>query len=163
MASQYLDLEGFKSLSVMPSEFVDEVEQRYPGWINSQLLAHSGSLDSQLRKRYAAPFQTPYPLTLQLWLARIFTVRCAMRRGISPNDEQFPLYKDDAERAQLQVDAAAESVQAGFDIPVRETSGPSGTGIAKGAPLSSSQQSPYTWRDDQACIGKAEDAQRRFP
>lgn len=151
----YLDLAGFKGLSLMPGEFIDDLEAAQPGWVANQLLSWSAHIDAKLRKRYAAPFLLPYPIAVQGWLARIVTLRVAMRRGVSPNDEQFLDYKADAETAKAEVDAAGESVETGYDLPLREDT--TATGIAKGGTRGYSEASPYVWANRQACDGRNED------
>lgn len=155
MATAYLDLDGFKGLSLMSGANIDDLETEQPGWIDNQLLSWSASIDAKLRKRYAAPFASPYPVAVQGWLARIVTLRVAMRRGVSPSDEQFQDYKKDAEDAQAELNAAGESVDAGYDIPLREDT--TASGITKGGPRVYTEQSPYVWQNAQARVGRNED------
>jgi hypothetical protein len=159
VATAYLDLPGFKLLSILPSEFIDELEATQPGWIANQLLSWSASIDAKLRKRYAAPFVLPYPITVQAWLARIVTLKVALRRGIDPNDAQFQEYKNDADTAIAELAAAGDSVETGYDIPLREDTVQ--TGIAKGGSLGYSEASPYVWASVQAERGRNEDENGR--
>ncbi len=158
MTTSYLTFENFKSLSLMPSSDLDGLEQTSPGWIDSQLAYWSTQIDSRLRKRYAAPFSSPYPMAVQGWLSRLVTVRCYLKMGVRPSDEQFAEIKADADAAVAEIKEAADSVTGLFDLPLREDT--TATGISKGAPLSHSQASPYVWTDVQADAARNEDQNR---
>jgi len=152
----YLDLNTFKALSTLPPEFVDEVEARYPGFITKQLESHSALIDARLRKRYAVPFSTPYPVAVELWLARVVTVPVWMRRGVDPNDEQFAEAKASADAAWEEMREAADSHEGLFDLPLRANTTESG--ISRGGPFGYSEASPYVWTDEQRRTGRREDA-----
>lgn len=154
MAS-YLDIDGFKSLSTMSSVEIDELESSIaPGWLDAKLAARSRWLDARLRKRYAAPFATPYPEAVQDWLARIVTLSAYLRRGVDPLDAQFAEIKADAEKAEEEVAEAAEAVEGLFDLPLRADS--SASGISKGAPYIYSEKSPTVWTLTQSRRGREE-------
>lgn len=155
----YLDLDGFKELSTIPPEFVDEVEARQPGFVLRHLEANSALIDARLRKRYAAPFAHPYPIAVELWLARVTTIPVWMRRGVDPNDEQFVEAKEDATAAWAEIKEAADSNEGLYDLPLRADT--SASGISRGGPWGYSEQSPYVWADEQAAIGRCEDAHGR--
>lgn len=152
----YLDLDGFKMLSTMPSEYVDEVQARYPGFIQKHLEANSGLIDARLRKRYAAPFAEPYPVAVQLWLARVTTPTVWLRRGVDPNDQQFIDVKDSATAAWEELREAADSNEGLYDLPLRADTDKSG--VSKGGPFGYSEASPYVWTDIQRRTGRYEDA-----
>ena len=84
----YLDLNGFKGLTVMPASDVDGIETSAPGWILGQLTYWSSQIDSRLAKRYAVPFPSPYPTAVTGWLARIVTQRLYIKRGVDSTDAQ---------------------------------------------------------------------------
>lgn len=67
----YLDLAGYRRRTIIPEDFVDEVETISPGWIHLNLLAWSSWINARLRKRYgvaaqgkALPFGQVPPLVL---------------------------------------------------------------------------------------------------
>jgi hypothetical protein len=151
----YLTLAKFKTLTVMPGSFVDAIEITDPGWVDTQLLYWSAWLDSRLRKRYLAPFVLPYPLAVEGWLSRLVTVRCYLKRGVDPTDEQYADVKADDVDARKEITEAAESVTGLFDLPVRADLDASG--ISQGNPRSYSEQSPYSWTTVQGEAGRAED------
>lgn len=171
MSTAYLDVGSaddppeavsFRSLTLMPDTHVDELEENYPGWLLGQLTSRSRWLDSRLRKRYAAPFAAPYPETVIGWLCDIVTLRAMLKRGVDPTDAQFSEIKARHDAAETQVTEAADSEKGLFDLPLATGGGPlTSTGISQGGPLVYSEQSPYAWRDVQACQGRLDDQNGR--
>ena len=158
--STYLDFNGFRDLTTIPSAFVDDVEKVSPGWIENQLDYWARWIDSRLRKRYATPFAAfgdapPTPAGVQGWLARIVTLRVWLKRGVDPNDIQFDTVKQDAVDAQTEVLEAANSDTGWFDLPLRTDE--DGSAINRGNPRYYSEASPYVWTDQQAAVGRNED------
>lgn len=152
----YLDVAGFKNLTVMPSGDVDVLETVAPGFLGAKLEAKSRWLDSRLTKRYAAPFASPYPEAVKDWLARIVTLQAFLRRGVDPNDQQFAEIKADAEKAEQEVLEAATAETGLFELPPRADT--TATGVTKGGPLGYSEASPYVWTDRQRRAATDEDA-----
>lgn len=152
----YLDLAGFKDLSVMAGESVDELETVSPGWVDAQLEAASRAIDARLAKRYEAPFAEPYPIAIKSWLARVVTVRALLRRGVDANDEQFTTIKEDAAAAWEEIKEAANSAEGLYELPLREDT--TASGVSKGGPYGYSEQSPYVWTDRQVATGREEDS-----
>lgn len=132
----------------MPAADVDRVEAAFPGWIAQQLADHTAYIDTRLRKRYAAPFLVPYPIAALKWLTQLVTIRVYFKRGINPDDAQFPLIQKDADTAEAEVTEAANSEIGLFDLPLRADT--TATGVSKGGPFGSSDASPYSWIDQQA-------------
>jgi hypothetical protein len=158
--STYLDLDEFKGLTVMPSLYVDEVEKKYPGWVDKQLDIKSRWIDSRLRKNYASPFAAftddpPTPLTVQNWLQLIVTREVWLKRGVNASDEQFALVAQRAETAEAEVLEAANSEDGWFDIPRRVDA--DGTLMARTQTQAYSEQSPYVWTDKQVTTANSED------
>lgn len=155
----YIDVDRFSLLSTMPKAWIVEVEVQAPGWILAQLEAWSRTIDARLRKRYKVPFADPAPDVVQLWLARIVTKYTYLRRGVRASDEEVQTIFEDADNALKEIQEAADSKDGLYDLPLLDAQDPSG--ISKGGPLASSQQSPYVWTDEQACIGRQEDMNGR--
>jgi hypothetical protein len=155
----YLDLNGFKSASVMPDEDVEALVGRYPAFLSTQLELQSAWIDGRLRKRYAAPFAEPYPKLVELWLAAIVTELAYIKRGVDANDEQWPTITDSAKQAKDEIAEAADGELGRFDLPLRADT--TATGISKGATRTYSEQSPYVGFDRQRTIGRTEDGSGR--
>lgn len=160
----YLDIAGFKNLTVIPSSFVDDLEAVESGWLAAQLAYWSRWIDSRLSKRYAAPFpahdDTPStPPAVQAWLARIVTVRVMLKRGVDQNDEQFIAVADDDRAAREEIQEAANSDVGLFDLPLHSTT--SASGITRGGPFGYSETSPYVHADEQIRVGRFEDSRGR--
>lgn len=155
MAS-YLTLAEFKTRTLMPASSVDAIELVSAGWILIQLDEASAWIDSRLRKRYAAPFESPYPVAVLSWLTRIVTVRCFLKHGVPPTDEQFQAIQKDADDARAEVLEAANGDDGLFDLPLRSDT--TSTGVSKGGPLGYSERSPYVSGDIKRRVGRQEDS-----
>lgn len=151
----YLTLSDFKQISVVPAQFIDEIELRTPGWVEQRIRMISAYIDTRLSKRYATPFQDPCPFAVRDWIAKIVSMDCWLRRGVEPTDTEISEYKAQQQQAYDELKEAANSDTGLFDLPLR--SDVDGTGISRGAPLATSQQSPYAWTTEQARIGRQED------
>ena len=154
----YLTLASFKLLTVMPPEFLDELDGQQPGWVDARLKARSAWLDSRLRKRYPlVPFVAPFPDAVTNWLQQIVTLECAMRRGVDPSDPQFQEYQKQSDTAQAEVKEAADGELGLFDLPIAAGGDAQNSGIGLGGPRAYSEQSPYVFTDVQECAGSQED------
>jgi phage gp36-like protein len=116
----------------------------------------SAYIDSRLAKRYAAPFEAPYPIAVTRWLTDLVTLRCWRKRGVVSTDEQMIDYRAAADAAMRELTEAANSNEGLFDLPLRADTDASG--IVRAFPQSYSEQSPYVWYDIQADIGHDEDS-----
>lgn len=154
--STYLTLADFRALSLMPSNDVDELEARAPGFILAQCEVASADIDARLRKRYAAPFEAPYPVKVKAWCARLVTRVAYMKRGVDPTDPQFSAYVADAETAMAEIKEAADAKDGLFDLPLRADT--TSTGLRAPAPLGYTEASPYVWTDAQVATARDEDA-----
>jgi hypothetical protein len=137
----YLDFEGLCLLSVAPREYLEELQTRYPGWIDAQLLSWSAWIDGRLRKRYAAPFTAPYPTAVTGWLARIVTAAAYHKRGIDPTDAQAADVMQDGKDARAELEEAANSNTGLWDLPLAGGA----SGISLGGPRGYTETDPYTW------------------
>ncbi len=151
----YLTLAEFIQISVVPAQFIQEIEARTPGWVDQRLLMVSAFIDTRLAKRYAAPFESPYPLAVRDWVSKIVSVDVWLRRGVEPTDEEFAEFKLQSAQSYLDIKEAANSEIGLFDLPLRSDTNDSG--IVRGAPMVTSQQSPYAWADEQERVGRQED------
>lgn len=158
MAS-YLTTAEFKTRTLIPGEFVDAIEDVDAGWTLIQLEEASAWIDSHLRKRYAAPFASPYPVQVLSWLTRLVTVRCYLKRGVDATDEQFASIEKDAAEAKAEILDASNGDAGLFDLPLRSDT--TATGISKGGPFGYSEQSPYVWASMQRSTGRNEDSNGR--
>lgn len=151
----YITIGRFKLLSTIPSGFVDEVEAVESGFTLAQLEYFSAWIDTQLAKRYEAPFASPVPYVVEGWLARIVTPRVWTKRGVNATDEQWQDIRKDDLDARAEIAQAANSETGLFDLPLRQNTTISG--IAKGYPRVYSEQSPYVWTDIQRARATQED------
>ena len=151
----YLTTSEFKTRSLIPSGYVDDIESVDSGWTLIQLEEASAWIDSRLRKRYAAPFTSPCPVAVLSWLTKLVTVRCYLKRGVEATDEQFVSIQQDAMDAKAEIKEAADSNVGLFDLPLRSDT--TATGIDRSGPFSYSEQSPYVGFSRQARTGRTED------
>ena len=151
----YLTVAEFRTRTIMPQQQVDALEVAEPGFLDSALLAGSDWINARLRKRYAAPFATPYPPVVLDWLTRMVTLQAYGKSGWSPgskSDEASII--DAAKEAREEVKEAADSKEGLFDLPL--DTGDS-SAVTKGGPLSYSETSPYRWTTLQGDTGQEED------
>jgi len=152
----YLTLAEFKTRSTMPTEFIVEIETASPGFTLAQIASVSAlDIDSRLRKRYAAPFTSPYPEAVMTWCTRIVTLLCWERRGYDPTDQSMERAVKAHDDAKAEIKEAANSNEGLFDLPLRSDT--TSTGVSKGAPFGYSEQSPYVFADGQGSAGIVED------
>lgn len=149
----YLDITALKMRTVMPPEFLDAIEELQAGWLDAQLEQMSRWIDSRLMKRYAVPFQEPYPEVVRGWLARLVTFEAWQRRGWDPQDPQALQIQRAAEQVREDVKEAADAVQGLYDLPLLEGA----SLISKQRPFSYTEASPYVWTTLQWETGRDED------
>lgn len=153
--SSYLTAAEFRALSLMPSTDVDELESRAPGFLAAQIELASADIDARLRKRYATPFASPYPVKVRAWCARLVTRVAFLKRGIDPTDPQWSAYDADATKAEAEILEAANAETGLFDLPLRADT--TSSGLSAPRPLGYSEASPYVWTDVQAAVAHDED------
>lgn len=151
----YLDLDEYKSYSVLPAVDIDDVETIQAGWVDRKLRAISYAVDARLRKRYSVPFTSPYPDQVCDWVARLMDPLLLKKRGVDATDEQFVSIAEDAKAAQEEIKEAANAEEGLFNLPALDTADTSA--ISKGAPLGYSEASPYVGMDVQEYYGRDED------
>lgn len=141
----------------MPPEDIDALEILYPGLTLKLVTAVSGMFDARLRKRYAAPFQSPFPDALKLAVIQVAAYRLWLKRGFNPSAAHNDAIKEDKDSALEWLKEAADGEKGLIELPPKEEAlGTSAINV--GSPLGSSEQSPYVWTDRQAIKGRDEDA-----
>jgi hypothetical protein len=151
----YTDVSGFSSLTLAPDSYVDDAEARYPGWLLGQLVHWSAWINSQLIKRYAVPFESPYPETVINWLIDIVTLRLYFKLGIDSTDAQFTEIIKASETAKTEVQNASDSPEGHWELPLRANDPASA--VSKTGPLAYGEQSPYRWTTLQQEAAESED------
>jgi hypothetical protein len=143
-----MTLSQFRDRTVMPSEDVDDLQARYPGWLGETLADEYSAICDRLKKRYQVPFEPTLPRTVARWLNHIVTELAYEKRGYNPTSAQDEKISERAERARAEVLEAANSETGLFELPLRQETS-DGSGVTKGGPYVYSEQSPYTWTDVQ--------------
>jgi len=146
--SMYANLLDVKDLGIMPAEDIDELERREPGITERISTKISALFDAKLIKRYAAPFEQPYPDVLVYHVAQAVAYRLYLRRGYNPSSEQDAEIKEANDRAWEWLDEAANSEEGLVELPRRQET-PGASAVNKGGPFGYSEASPYTWMDRQ--------------
>ena len=153
----YLSLMEFKARSIMPPSDVDALEAEAPGFVDEQVAAASADVDSALSKRYATPIQCAVPRLIQLWVTRLVTLECYLRRGFNPSAEQDALVAAAAERTRAELQQAADGNNALRELPLRADAADT-SGVVKGGPYAYSEASPYVAFDVQRDAARDEDS-----
>lgn len=146
---------ALKLFCTVPVEYLEQLEEKEPGWIDTQLQVASGFIDSRLRKRCPVPFTDPAPLAVRGWLAALVTPLIYQRLGVSPTDEQYLDTIKERDRARADLQEAANGSAGLFDLPAIEGQDPSA--VSKGFPRHTSQVSPFAWQANQVRDGRDED------
>lgn len=155
--SDYIDIAELKMLGSMPAEDVDDVEARYPGITAATITAVSGMFDARLRKRYAVPFEAPYPQPLKMAVSGWVAYRLWLKRGFNPSAEHNGSIELDYTEAKEWLSEAANSETGLIELPKKEE--PLGPGaVSAGGPLGYSEASPYAWTTLQRGTGQSEDS-----
>lgn len=140
----YIDVDEFKTRTIMPAEDVDYLESSFPGYLASRLQIATSRINARLMKLYAVPFALPAPAIVIGWLIAIVTVEAYQKRGWNTSDEQSKDIVNDAATAFGEIKEAAESKDGLFELPLRQDLPGSGA-RTKGGPLAYSDTSPYAF------------------
>jgi hypothetical protein len=141
-------MQDVKDFGSIPESDIDTLELASTGIVTRLATAVSGVFDGRLRKRYRAPFVTPYPPALVMNVALEVTYRLFLRRGFNPQSANDASIVKDHEDAQAWLKEAADSEKGLVDLPLISSSPASG--VNSGGPLGYSEASPYAWVDAQA-------------
>lgn len=144
----YVDVAYVKMIGSLPGSDIDALEALYPGIFDVVALAVSRMFDGKLWKRYDAPFKVPYPEALKWHVAKVISFELLKKRGFNPTSEQDKVVIDDNEKALAWLENAADPEKGTIELPLREDT--TAEGVTRGAPLGSSDASPYAWVDRQA-------------
>lgn len=159
MAHSYLTVAEYRLQADMPGEFIDEIEARYPGYIDSLLQRGSAFIDSRLAKRYPTPFKAPFSVQVQGWLADLITPRVWRKRGAAATEE-IAQYERAEEDAKKELAEAANGDTGLFDLPGTGADD-AASGVRAGFPMAYSEQSPYVANDLQREVGSEENRTHR--
>jgi phage gp36-like protein len=142
--SQYLTAQEYAQLTIMPLSGVDELQTRYPGWLDAMLTSYSGMIDARLAKRYVTPFAVPVIAPIKLLLTRLVDPIAYTKRGVDTSDAQQD--RLDALYKQAEVDLAemADSEVGKYDLPLRADL-PNVSGLKQPQVLSRSDNTAYDW------------------
>lgn len=146
--SQYCTIAQLKMLGSMPAEDIDALNSMYPGIVDANIVSISGQIDARLSKRYAAPFESPYPDALVSICARLCAYRLWLKRGFNPNGATDQAIQQDAKDADDWLKEAANSKDGLIDLPIKQDTVLK-SGISAGGPMGYSEASPYVWADIQ--------------
>lgn len=147
--SEYATLQDVKFIGIMPSEDVDELELRYPAIVQKFSTMVSNRFDSMLVKRYAVPFETPYPPAIVTAVCHVVAYWLFLKRGFNPSSQQDMLVKELADEHLAWVKDASDPEKGLVELPLKAAPlGPSA--VSAGGPLAYGEASPYRWVDLQA-------------
>ena len=131
-------------LTIMPMNGVDELQTRYPGWLDAMLTSYSGMIDARLAKRYATPFAVPVIAPIKLLLTRLVDPIAYTKRGVDSSDAQQDRLDALYKQAELDLAEMADSENGKYDLPVRADL-PNVSGLRQPQVLTRSEVSPFEW------------------
>lgn len=157
----YLNPAEFRDRTIMPDDEVDSLNERKPSFVEASIDDWTSFINTKLAKRYDVPFDkvsdAEVPRVIKRWMTSLVTRDAYMGRGFSPSSEQDAEIQKAAERAEEQIQEAADSEKALFDLPERQSK-PEASGVRRGGPQFYAEASPYRWRDRQIDLIDADDS-----
>jgi len=151
MANQpvYVDKAYVKLVGSMPPADVDAVDALFAGKFDAIAAAVSAMFEAKLHKRYATPFDQPYPEALRWHVAQVVVAELWRMRGYDPGHPLDQVIEDRRKEALEWVREAADSKDGLVELPKRaDQAGTSA--VDAGGPRGYSEASPYDWLDRQA-------------
>lgn len=150
----WLSVPRFRVITILPPEEVDNLNARRPGFLAASIDDWQSHMMGQLSKRYAVEDidDNDVPKILERWLNALVTREAYGAKGYTPSSEMDEKTIDGrAERAEEQIQLAANSETGLYDLPLR-ASQPGKSGVTKSGPRYYTEVSPYDWLDRQACL-----------
>lgn len=142
--SQYLTVQEYALMSIMPQNGVDELTTRYPGWLDAMLTSYSGMIDARLAKRYVTPLTAPVIAPIKLILTRLVDPIAYTKRGVDTSDAQQDRLDALYKQAELDLAEMADSETGKYDLPLRADL-PNISGLKQPQVLTRSENTPYEW------------------
>jgi len=147
--SNYVDKEYLKLVGALPARDIDELDVVFPGTVDGISEAESRKADARLAKRYATPFQEPYPEALRSAVAYCVVYRLYQKRGPNPGSALEEAVLRDYNEAKDWFKEAANSKDGLIELPPRED-GDDDKGVVQGGPLCVNDLTPYDAMQAQA-------------
>jgi hypothetical protein len=137
----------------------DKIARRdnWLAFVDVTLVEVTDDIHDRLRKRYATPFASPVPTIILRWFRDLVMPRLYEARGWDTTDAQAKSILDREQRANVQIEQAADSKDGLYDLPLN--AGTAMSGISLGGPIGYAEASPYTWADLQRDAAASEDSQ----
>ena len=139
----YVDLEYLKNVGTYEPDSLDDFNERYPGRVDAIIESISRIFDARLSKRYAVPFEAPYPEAVKFHIAQIVCHQVRLQRGSnlgSEQDSDLVKAKDDA---WAWVREAADAKDGLVELPLREDPAAAQSAVKRSGALGRSDASPY--------------------
>ena len=147
----YIDIAYLGLVGTIPHDEITQYSANNPGVVDAICESVSRMFDARLHKRYATPFQEPYPEVLRFHVAQVVSFQLAIKIGFEPGsakDEQIKAMRDEA-LAWLK--EAADSQAGTVELPPIETPVTGdGTAVSRSRPHAYSESTPYQWARLQA-------------
>lgn len=146
-----LDVQTFKTATIMPSKLVEQLEEERPGFLDASIASWTSELYARLGKRYGKQWASgKVPPVVVGWLVRLVTRDAYGAIGHSVTSEQDKAQiLDPAERALAMMLEVANSETGLLDVPAADGELGGESGINLGGPYSYSEATPYEWLDAQ--------------
>lgn len=142
----YLTFATWKARSRWSSDDCEDIYAREQDKVDNALADTTEWINARLRKRYDEA-KLPTNRTVLAWCRDIVDFEVFLIRGGNPSSMQDALYKEKHDVAKAESKEAADSETGLFDLPLKQDV--TDTGIVRGGPLGSSEDSPYAWTDQQ--------------
>lgn len=157
----YLTDATYAARSLLPAAWLTQLAAAHPvtggdpTYITRQLVVVESTINAQLNKRYAVPFENPPEIVLG-WMVALVDWRLLIARGFdgTANDvvEGFSALNT---QAREEIALAANARDGLFDLPLAQDS--TASGITKGGPAGYREASPFVSLHRQSVAGRCDD------